>query len=237
MLELKNLTAGYGAVQVLNNISLTVPDGAVVTLLGANGAGKSTTLNTIAGLIKSWSGSISYRGESCVGQPANVLVRRGIALVAEQRELFLNMGVMENLMLGAFTRDDKAEIKQSLDQVFEMFPRLAERRAQNARTLSGGEQQMLAIGRGLMSRPSLLLLDEPSLGIAPILVQEIFAQVRKINAQGVGVLVVEQNAAVAMDVASYGYVMENGSISIEGPTDVLRADPRIQEAYLGDGGH
>jgi branched-chain amino acid transport system ATP-binding protein len=222
---------------VLNNVSLTVPDGAVVTLLGANGAGKSTTLNTIAGLIKSWSGSIAYRGESCVGQPANALVRRGIALVAEQRELFLNMSVMENLMLGAFTRDDKAEIKESLEQVFEMFPRLAERRGQNARTLSGGEQQMLAIGRGLMSRPSLLLLDEPSLGIAPILVQEIFAQVRKINALGVAVLVVEQNAAVAMDVASYGYVMENGSISIEGPTEVLRADPRIQEAYLGDGGH
>jgi branched-chain amino acid transport system ATP-binding protein len=237
MLELMNLTAGYGAVQVLNNVSLTVPDGAVVTLLGANGAGKSTTLNTIAGLIKSWSGSIAYRGESCVGQPANALVRRGIALVAEQRELFLNMSVMENLMLGAFTRDDKAEIKESLEQVFEMFPRLAERRGQNARTLSGGEQQMLAIGRGLMSRPSLLLLDEPSLGIAPILVQEIFAQVRKINALGVAVLVVEQNAAVAMDVASYGYVMENGSISIEGPTEVLRADPRIQEAYLGDGGH
>jgi branched-chain amino acid transport system ATP-binding protein len=223
MLELKNLTAGYGAVQVLNNVSLTVPDGAVVTLLGANGAGKSTTLNTIAGLIKSWSGSIAYRGESCVGQPANALVRRGIALVAEQRELFLNMSVMENLMLGAFTRDDKAEIKESLEKVSEMFPRLAERRGQNARTLSGGEQQMLAIGRGLMSRPSLLLLDEPSLGIAPIL--------------GVAVLVVEQNAAVAMDVASYGYVMENGSISIEGPTEVLRADPRIQEAYLGDGGH
>jgi branched-chain amino acid transport system ATP-binding protein len=237
MLELKNITAGYGAVQVLNNVSLTVPERSVVTLLGANGAGKSTTLNTIAGLIKSWSGSITYRGENCVGEPANVLVRRGIALVAEQRELFLNMSVMENLMLGAFTRDDKAEIQHSLAQVFEMFPRLAERRSQNSRTLSGGEQQMLAIGRGLMSRPSLLLLDEPSLGIAPILVQEIFAQVRKINEQGVAVLVVEQNASVAMDVASYGYVMENGSISIEGPTDVLRADPRIQEAYLGDGGH
>jgi branched-chain amino acid transport system ATP-binding protein len=166
-----------------------------------------------------------------------VLVRRGIALVAEQRELFLNMTVLENLMLGAFTRADRAEIQQSLDQVFEMFPRLAERRGQNTRTLSGGEQQMLAIGRALMSRPSLLLLDEPSLGIAPILVQEIFAQVRKINAQGVAVLVVEQNASVAMDVASYGYVMENGRISIEGPTETLKADPRIQEAYLGDGAH
>ncbi len=166
-----------------------------------------------------------------------MLVRRGIALVAEQRELFLNMTVLENLMLGAFTRADRAEIQQSLDQVFEMFPRLAERRGQNTRTLSGGEQQMLAIGRALMSRPSLLLLDEPSLGIAPILVQEIFAQVRKINAQGVAVLVVEQNASVAMDVASYGYVMENGRISIEGPTETLKADPRIQEAYLGDGAH
>jgi branched-chain amino acid transport system ATP-binding protein len=237
MLELNNLTAGYGAVQVLNNVSLKVPERSVVTLLGANGAGKSTTLNTIAGLIKAWSGTIDYRGAPCAGIAANVLVRRGVALVAEQRELFLNMSVIENLMLGAFTRDDKAEVQQSLEQVFEMFPRLAERRGQNSRTLSGGEQQMLAIGRGLMSRPSLLLLDEPSLGIAPLLVQEIFAQVRKINAQGVAVLVVEQNAAVAMDVATYGYVMENGRIAIEGPTETLKKDPRIQEAYLGEAGH
>lgn len=237
MLEIKNLNAGYGMVQVLNNVSLTVPDRSVVTLLGANGAGKSTTLNTIAGLIKAWSGNIIYGGQACASVPAHALVRRGIALVAEQRELFLNMTVLENLMLGAFTRDEKTEIQQSLDQVFEMFPRLAERRNQNTRTLSGGEQQMLAIGRGLMSRPSLLLLDEPSLGIAPILVQEIFAQIRRINEQGVAVLVVEQNAAVAMDVATYGYVMENGSISIEGPTETLKADPRIQQAYLGDSGH
>ncbi|WP_398473737.1 ABC transporter ATP-binding protein [Tardiphaga sp.] len=237
MLEISNLNAGYGTVQVLNDVSIKVPDRSVVTLLGANGAGKSTTLNTIAGLIKAWSGTIAYRGDECAGVPAHSLVRRGVALVAEQRELFLNMSVMENLMLGAFTRDDKAEIRESLEQVFEMFPRLAERRSQNTRTLSGGEQQMLAIGRALMSRPSLLLLDEPSLGIAPILVQEIFAQVRKINERGVAVLVVEQNAAIAMDVASYGYVMENGRISIEGPIETLRADPRIQEAYLGDGGH
>ena len=237
MLEITNLNAGYGTVQVLNNVSIKVPDRSVVTLLGANGAGKSTTLNTIAGLIKAWSGSITYRGEACASVPAHVLVRRGVALVAEQRELFLNMTVLENLMLGAFTRSERTEIQRSLDQVFEMFPRLAERRSQNTRTLSGGEQQMLAIGRGLMSRPSLLLLDEPSLGIAPILVQEIFAQVRKINEQGVAVLVVEQNASVAMDVASYGYVMENGTISTEGPTMELKADPRIQEAYLGDGVH
>jgi len=237
MLEVTNLNAGYGTVQVLNNVSIKVPDRSVVTLLGANGAGKSTTLNTIAGLIKAWSGSINYRGEACAGVPAHALVRRGVALVAEQRELFLNMTVMENLMLGAFTRSERGEIQQSLDQVFEMFPRLAERRSQNTRTLSGGEQQMLAIGRGLMSRPSLLLLDEPSLGIAPMLVQEIFAQVRKINEQGVAVLVVEQNASVAMDVASYGYVMENGTISIEGPTLQLKSNPRIQEAYLGDGVH
>ena len=237
MLELRNLSAGYGAVQVLNNVSLTVPDRSVVTLLGANGAGKSTTLNTIAGLIKARSGSITYDGQQCASVPAHSLVRRGMALVAEQRELFLNMTVLENLMLGAFTRDDKAEIQRSLDQVIDMFPRLGERRSQNSRTLSGGEQQMLAIGRGMMSRPSLLLLDEPSLGIAPILVHEIFQQVRKINEQGVAVLVVEQNAAVAMDVASYGYVMESGSISIEGPVEKLKADPRIQEAYLGDVGH
>lgn len=237
MLEITNLNAGYGTVQVLNDVSLKVPDRSVVTLLGANGAGKSTMLNTIAGLIKAWSGNITYDGGACANVPAHVLVCRGIALVAEQRELFLNMTVMENLMLGAFTRAKSAEIQQSLDQVFEMFPRLAERRGQNSRTLSGGEQQMLAISRALMSRPTLLLLDEPSLGIAPILVHEIFVQIRKINEQGVAVLVVEQNASVAMDVASYGYVMENGRISIEGPVDRLKADPRIQEAYLGDGAH
>ncbi len=235
MLSVTNLCVGYGAVQVLDNVSLSVPDNAIVTLLGANGAGKTTALNTIAGLIRTWSGDISYQDASCTNIPAHRLVRRGLALVAEQRELFLDMSVIENLMLGAFTRSDRAEIQQSLEDVFEMFPRLAERRHQNTRTLSGGEQQMLAIGRGLMAKPSLLLLDEPSLGIAPILVQEIFDQIRKINQRGVAVLVVEQNANIALDVASYGYVMENGRVTIEGPVDQLKSDPRIQQAYLGDG--
>lgn len=233
MLTVENLAAGYGAVQVLNNVSMTVPEKGVVTLLGANGAGKTTALNTIAGLMKSWSGKITYRDASCVGVPAHRLVRRGLSLVAEQRELFLNMTVIDNLMLGAFVHSDKEVIQQSLEWVFEMFPRLAERRAQNVRTLSGGEQQMLAIGRGMMARPSLLLLDEPSLGIAPMLVQEIFEKIRKINEQGVAVLVVEQNANIALDVATYGYVMENGSIALEGPVADLKCDRRIQQAYLG----
>jgi branched-chain amino acid transport system ATP-binding protein len=233
MLDVSNLITGYGLVQAVNGVSLSVPDGAIVTLLGANGAGKTTTLKTIAGLMKPWSGEISFGGTSCAGVPAHRLVRRGLSLVAEQRELFLDMTVAENLMLGAYIHDDRPKIQASLESVFEMFPRLAERRPQTVRTLSGGEQQMLAIGRALMARPSLLLLDEPSLGIAPLLVQEIFEQVRKINRQGLGILVVEQNANIALDVASYGYVMESGTIVTEGPAEALRKDARIQEAYLG----
>jgi branched-chain amino acid transport system ATP-binding protein len=233
MLGIQNLTTGYGLVQVLNGVSLTVPSGAIVTLLGANGAGKTTMLKTIAGLMKPWSGSVDFEGASCVNVPASKLVRRGISLVAEQRELFLDMTVVENLMLGAYIHDDRPGIQASLDNAFNMFPRLAERRAQTARTLSGGEQQMLAISRALMARPSLLLLDEPSLGIAPILVHEIFEQVRCINREGLSILVVEQNANIALDVATYGYVMENGNIVMEGAAEALRRDPRIQEAYLG----
>jgi branched-chain amino acid transport system ATP-binding protein len=233
MLGIQNLTTGYGLVQVLNGVSLTVPSGAIVTLLGANGAGKTTMLKTIAGLMKPWSGSVDFEGASCVNVPASKLVRRGISLVAEQRELFLDMTVVENLMLGAYIHDDRPGIQASLDSAFNMFPRLAERRAQTARTLSGGEQQMLAISRALMARPSLLLLDEPSLGIAPLLVHEIFEQVRCINREGLSILVVEQNANIALDVATYGYVMENGNIVMEGAAEALRRDPRIQEAYLG----
>jgi branched-chain amino acid transport system ATP-binding protein len=233
MLEVAHLNAGYGLVQVLNDVTLSVPRGAIVTLLGANGAGKTTALNTIAGLMRPWSGRVTFLDRKCEALPAHRIVRLGLSLVAEQRELFLNMTILENLMLGAYTRRDRSEIRDSLELVFDVFPRLAERKAQVARTLSGGEQQMLAIGRGLMAKPALLLLDEPSLGIAPLVVVEIFDQIRKINRLGVSVLVVEQNAEIALQVASYGYVMENGRITIEGAADVLRSDPKIQEAYLG----
>ncbi|WP_213772266.1 ABC transporter ATP-binding protein [Bradyrhizobium sp. dw_78] len=233
MLEVEHLNAGYGLVQVLNDVTLSVPEGAIVTLLGANGAGKTTALNTIAGLMRPWSGQVTFRNRRCDALPAHRIVRQGLSLVAEQRELFLSMTILENLMLGAYTRNDQKEIRESLELVFEIFPRLAERKAQVARTLSGGEQQMLAIGRGLMAKPSLLLLDEPSLGIAPLVVLEIFDQIRKINRLGVSVFVVEQNAKIALEVASYGYVMENGRITVEGAADVLRSNPKIQEAYLG----
>jgi branched-chain amino acid transport system ATP-binding protein len=233
MLVVKNLSVGYGLVQVLHEISISVPNGSIVTLLGANGAGKTTALNTIAGMVRPWSGEISFDGRQCSPLRAHQVVRRGISLVPEQRELFLSMTVLENLMLGAHTRTDGRETQQTLSFVFEMFPRLAERRRQISRTLSGGEQQMLAIGRGLMAKPSLLLLDEPSLGIAPLVILEIFAQIKKINELGVSIFVVEQNAKIALEVATYGYVLENGRITIEGPSDVLQSDARIQEAYLG----
>jgi branched-chain amino acid transport system ATP-binding protein len=233
MLVVKNLSVGYGLVQVLHEISISVPKGSIVTLLGANGAGKTTALNTIAGMVRPWSGEISFDGRQCSPMKAHQVVRRGISLVPEQRELFLSMTVLENLMLGAYTRTDGRETQQTLSFVFEMFPRLAERRRQISRTLSGGEQQMLAIGRGLMAKPSLLLLDEPSLGIAPLVILEIFEQIKKINELGVSIFVVEQNAKIALEVATYGYVLENGRITIEGPSDVLQSDARIQEAYLG----
>lgn len=236
MLEISNLTTGYGLVQVLDQLSLVVPKGKVVTLLGANGAGKSTALNTVAGLVKPWSGSIRLDGVETAGTAANRLVRMGQSLVAEQRELFRDMTVHDNLMLGAFTRSNRQETRQSLDFAFDMFPRLKERRNQSVRTLSGGEQQMLAIARALMAKPRLLMLDEPSLGIAPLLVKEIFERIRAINELGVSILVVEQNAFIALDVAHYGYVMERGRIVFEGEPEQLRSDPRIQEAYLGTGG-
>lgn len=233
MLSVTNLSAGYGLVPVLNNVTLSVPQGAIVALLGANGAGKTTALNAIAGLLRPWSGEVQFQGKPCSMLAPHRIVREGISLVAEQRELFLSMTVQENLDLGAYTRSGRREIGESLEAVFSMFPRLAERRHQVARTLSGGEQQMLAIGRGLMAKPSLLLLDEPSIGIAPLLVREIFEQIRKINALGVSLLVVEQNAKVALDVASHAYVMENGRITMQGSAADLKSDPKVQKAYLG----
>jgi branched-chain amino acid transport system ATP-binding protein len=231
-LEVAGLEAGYGSVRVVHGISFSVPDSSIVTLLGPNGAGKSTTLRAIAGLVKPSGGSVTLDGDRLDGLAADAVVRRGLALVPERRELFPSLSVAENLSLGAYTRADRAGIATDLDMVFTLFPRLRERRQQHARTLSGGEQQMLAIGRGLMSRPRYLLLDEPSLGLAPLLIAEIFRKFAEIRAGGATILLVEQNASAALDVADHGYVLETGIIRLEGSAASLAADEAICETYL-----
>ena len=233
MLVLRDVHAHYGRVEVLHGISLEVPPGAIVTLLGANGAGKTTTLKVISGLLRSASGTITYDGEALGRLRPDRVVRRGIALVPEQRELFAEMTVRDNLVLGAFARHDRDAIRQDFESVLALFPRLRERLRQSVRTLSGGEQQMVAIARGLMTRPRLLLLDEPSLGLAPRLVEEIFETIVRINKDGTSILLVEQNANIALEVAQYGYVIETGEMRLEGPAQELRQDPAIQESYLG----
>lgn len=231
-LEIAGLEAGYGRVRVVHGISFSVPDSSIVTLLGPNGAGKSTTLRAIAGLVKPSGGSVTLDGDRLDGLAADAVVRRGLALVPERRELFPSLSVAENLALGAYTRGDRAGIAADLEMVFTLFPRLKERRQQHARTLSGGEQQMLAIGRGLMSRPRYLLLDEPSLGLAPLLIAEIFRKFAEIRAGGTTILLVEQNASAALDVADHGYVLETGVIRLEGSAASLAADEAIRETYL-----
>ena len=235
MLELRNIKAGYGPVDVLNGVSLSVPTGSCVCLIGANGAGKTTTLATICGLVSPSSGDILLEGDEISGCAVDVLVRRGISLVPEGRRVVSNMTVEDNLLVGAYTRKD-AEIGSDLEMVFTRFPRLKERRDQYAGSLSGGEQQMLAVGRALMARPKLLLLDEPSMGLAPILVEEVFRIIGELKSRGVTMLLVEQFAAAALGVADYGYVLENGRISLHGPAAQLRDDPGVKAAYLG-GGH
>lgn len=232
MLSVKNLQVYYGSIHAVKNISFEVEKGEIVTLIGANGAGKSTTLNTVGGLLKARSGQIEFEGESLIGIPAHKMVGKGIALCPEGRRVFTEMSVRDNLEMGAFTRDD-AEAKETMETVFGLFPRLKERERQSAGTLSGGEQQMLAMGRALMSRPSLLMLDEPSMGLAPILVQEIFTIIQDLHKQGTTILLVEQNAQMALSIADRAYVLETGSISMEGPADELASDPRVQAAYLG----
>lgn len=232
MLSVKNLQVYYGSIHAVKNISFEVEKGEIVTLIGANGAGKSTTLNTVGGLLKARSGQIEFEGESLIGIPAHKMVGKGIALCPEGRRVFTEMSVRDNLEMGAFTRDD-AEAKETMETVFDLFPRLKERERQSAGTLSGGEQQMLAMGRALMSRPSLLMLDEPSMGLAPILVQEIFTIIQDLHKQGTTILLVEQNAQMALSIADRAYVLETGSISMEGPADELASDPRVQAAYLG----
>lgn len=234
MLSIKNLSVRYGGIHALRDISFDVPAGQIVTLIGANGAGKSTTLNAIVGLVKAIEGSVNWNGREILNGKTKDIVESGVVLVPEGRRVFPNLNVDENLYLGAYSRKNKAEIEADLEHIFGLFPRLKERYKQKAGTLSGGEQQMLAVGRALMSRPKVLMMDEPSLGLAPIIVGMIFDIIRQINAEGVTVLLVEQNAKAALQVAHTGYVMETGSISFSGSGHDLLADDRIRQAYLGE---
>ena len=236
MLEIKNLTVSYGAIAALHGITLQVRQGDIVTLIGGNGAGKTTTLRAVSGLIRPQSGEIRYAGQSIVGTPAHALVKQGIAHVPESRLVFANLTVHENLMMGAYLQKDKRVIAQELEFVFNIFPRLKEREQQVAGTLSGGEQQMLAIGRALMSKPRFLMLDEPSLGIAPLLVKTIFEKIVEINRQqGITILLVEQNANLALEISRYGYVLETGQIILQDESVALRKNPQVKSAYLGGG--
>jgi branched-chain amino acid transport system ATP-binding protein len=233
LLEVSDIRARYGAIEALKGVSLTVEEGEVVTLIGSNGAGKSTTLRSISGLTPASAGTVTFDGEDITRVPAHEIVVRGIALSPEGRHCFSRMTVRENLELGAHRRAKGPEIGQDLDRVFELFPRLQERERQKAGTMSGGEQQMLAIGRALMARPKLLMLDEPSMGIAPILVARIYETIGEINKSGVAILLVEQNANYALDVSSRGYVLETGRVVLLGESAKLRDDPEVQRAYLG----
>lgn len=233
MLEIDSLHVSYGSIKALQGVSLRVEQGTIVTLIGSNGAGKSTTLRAISGLLRPTSGQIRFEGQRLDGVPAHRIVRRGVCQSPEGRGVFANLTVAENLDLGAFTRSDRAGIKSDLDRSLQLFPRLKERFHQFAGTLSGGEQQMLAIARALMARPRLLLLDEPSLGLAPQIVQQIFRIIRQINAEGVTILLVEQNAHMALNVAKHAYVLQSGQIIKEGNARVLLDDPDVKKAYLG----
>ena len=233
MLKIENLHVSYGGIRALRGISLEVPDGKIVTLIGANGAGKSTTLRTISGLVKADSGSISYDGEALLGLPIYKILEKGIAMVPEGRRVFTNLTVRENLKIGAYLRSDKAQIEKDLDWVYELFPRLKERDWQLAGTLSGGEQQMLAVARALMSKPKLIMMDEPSLGLAPLVVKGIFDIIRQINDQGVTVLLIEQNANIALKIADYAYVLETGLIGLTGTGRELLVNEDVNRAYLG----
>ena len=233
MLKIENLHVSYGGIHALRGVSLEVPDGKIVTLIGANGAGKSTTLRTVTGLVKAESGSVQWNGEELLGRPIDRIIGAGIAMSPEGRRVFSDLTVVENLKIGAYLRRDKGEIEKDLQWVYDLFPRLKERSWQAAGTLSGGEQQMLAVGRALMSRPKLLLMDEPSLGLAPLVVQDIFAIIREINRQGVTILLIEQNANMALKIADLAYVLETGSITLSGTGAELLANEKVKEAYLG----
>ena len=233
MLEVTNLTVSYGAIRALKGISFKVEQGEIISLIGSNGAGKTTTLHSISNLIKKQGGSVVFNGEDITALPPDQIVRRGLIQIPEGRRIFANLTVRENLEMGAFIRNDKAGIKADMERVYELFPRLKERIKQVAGTLSGGEQQMLAMGRGIMSQPKLLLLDEPSMGLAPILVDEIFDIIQRINGEGTTILLVEQNAFKAMKIASRVYILETGSVIKAGDSTELINDPTVKEAYLG----
>ena len=233
MLRVEDINVYYGAIHAIKGISLDVPDGEIVALIGSNGAGKSTTLRTISGLMKPKTGRIMYDGEDITGVPAHKIVGKGLCQVPEGRHVFANMTVMENLELGAYLRNDKEGIAKDMEAVFEKFPRLLERKDQISGTLSGGEQQMLAMARALMSRPKLLLLDEPSMGLAPLLVKEIFNIIKEINASGTTVLLVEQNANMALSIADKAYVLETGRITLSGTAAELASSEEVRKAYLG----
>jgi branched-chain amino acid transport system ATP-binding protein len=233
MLEVTDLNVFYGAIHALQGISFHVNEGEIVTLIGANGAGKSTTLRTISGLLRPRQGSITFQGQDLIKVSAPQIVSMGIVQVPEGRKVFAPLTVQENLEMGAYTRSDAHEISHSMERVFSSFPRLQERLSQQGGTLSGGEQQMLAMGRGLMANPKLLLLDEPSMGLAPMLVEEIFRIIEEINEQGTSILLVEQNAAMALAIADRAYVLETGTVALEGPAEELLENPQVKEAYLG----
>ena len=233
LLEVENIHSYYGHIHALRGVSLRVDEGEVVTLIGSNGAGKTTTLRSIHGILTPREGRIVFRGEEIQGKPAHDMIKKGIAQSPEGRRIFSRMSVLENLEMGAYHRSDRDGIQEDMERVYDLFPRLRERVKQEAGTMSGGEQQMLAIGRALMANPKLLLLDEPSMGLAPILVQRIYETIREINRPGVTILLVEQNANVALEVATRGYVLEAGTIVNAAPAEKLREDPKVREAYLG----
>jgi branched-chain amino acid transport system ATP-binding protein len=234
ILEVKDLNVSYGAIVALKGVSLTLDKGEIVTLIGANGAGKSTTLRTIMGLVPAASGDVLYKGASIVRKPTFMIVRSGMTLVPEGRAVFANLSVRENLALGAYTRRDESAVAADLEKAFAIFPRLKERIEQNAGTLSGGEQQMLAMARALMSKPEVLLLDEPSLGLAPLVVHTIFEAIEEVNKSGTSVLLVEQNANAALKHSHRAYVLETGSVTLTGPSAEVAANPKVKEAYLGE---
>ncbi|UUZ62920.1 ABC transporter ATP-binding protein [Polaromonas sp. P1-6] len=234
LLELRGIGASYGAIQALSNVSLKVPKGGIVALLGSNGAGKSSTLNAISHLINPGAGEVIFEGQAIQRLASDEIVRRGLVQVPEGREVFKEMSVHENLELGAFLRPNRRDMAEDFEKVYAMFPRLKERSEQRAATLSGGEQQMLAIGRALMSRPRMIMFDEPSMGLSPLLVEQIFESIQKLNReQGLTILLVEQDVRLALTVASYAYILENGEINLQGPSEQLINDPAVRRAYLG----